>query len=155
MDRVLAYELLKNGGICTIGATRGVGFDFSPPFAGRTTCQGMAYEYAKRVVVEGLTSGEALYELKQDLCPNPPSCDMVENIINFNIYGDPSLHIMPPIPGDFEADGDVDLGDFVILGSQWLVGPGEPSADIAPGGGDGIVDWLDLRVFAENWLAGK
>jgi len=57
-------------------------------------------------------------------------------------------------PGDFDADQDVDFYDFDILACQWLQAPGSPSADIAPETPDGVVDALDLAVFAENWLAG-
>jgi hypothetical protein len=33
--------------------------------------------------------------------------------------------------------------------------PGVPSADIAPPGGDGIVDMNDLGLLVDNWLWGK
>lgn len=55
---------------------------------------------------------------------------------------------------DFNNDDDVDLADFAILGAQWQQPPGEPSADIAPDGGDGIVDRFDLAALVDNWLAG-
>jgi len=58
-------------------------------------------------------------------------------------------------PADVDEDGDVDFADFEILASQWQDEPGIPSADIAPPGGDGIVDELDLDVLCDNWLAGK
>ena len=57
--------------------------------------------------------------------------------------------------GDFEPDCDVDFDDFAVLALQWLQAPGIQSADIAPVGGDGIVDWLDLKELVGNWLAGK
>jgi hypothetical protein len=53
---------------------------------------------------------------------------------------------------DLDRTGIVDLEDFSVLSSQWLGEPGEPSADIAPAGGDGWVDLLDLAELAENWL---
>jgi hypothetical protein len=48
----------------------------------------------------------------------------------------------------------VDYVDFVILSNQWQDEPGDPSADIAPPGGDGTVNSDDLLVVAANWLAG-
>ena len=64
-----------------------------------------------------------------------------------------SLTIIPP-PGDINADGKVNFKDFAILGNQWRQSPGVPSADIAPAGGDNIVDLLDVDALAEDWLAG-
>ncbi len=55
-------------------------------------------------------------------------------------------------PWDFNCDGSVDFDDFAILGNQWLNEPGFPSTDIAPGAGDGVVDFWDLTVFLEHWL---
>jgi hypothetical protein len=56
--------------------------------------------------------------------------------------------------GDFVDPAGVDMRDYAILAGQWRAAPGEPSADIAPDGGDGIVEWLDVRALGGNWLAG-
>jgi hypothetical protein len=53
---------------------------------------------------------------------------------------------------DFVCPDGVGLRDYAVLAEQWQQ-VGEHSADIAPEGGDGVVNWLDLAVFAENWLA--
>jgi hypothetical protein len=59
---------------------------------------------------------------------------------------------------DFVSRADLDKNDivngrdFAILASQWRKSPGIPSADIAPEEGDGMVNWLDLDVFADEWL---
>lgn len=53
---------------------------------------------------------------------------------------------------DLDGMGDVSFGDLTILVSQWLQAPGTPSADIAPGPGDGIVNFLDLAVLADHWM---
>jgi hypothetical protein len=58
-------------------------------------------------------------------------------------------------PGDFDADGDVDLEDFAIFASAWLTESGKtgwnPDCDInVPA--DKSVGMLDLIVFAEHWL---
>ncbi|MBN2019938.1 MAG: carbohydrate binding domain-containing protein [Sedimentisphaerales bacterium] len=54
-------------------------------------------------------------------------------------------------PGNLNLDCDVDFMDLDILASQWLQPPGEPSADIAPPGGDGIVDMFDFALLADGW----
>ena len=54
---------------------------------------------------------------------------------------------------DINQDGSVDVDDLAVMSSQWLDVPGMPSADIAPlPDSDGIVNLLDLRMLAENWL---
>ena len=57
--------------------------------------------------------------------------------------------------GDLEADGDVDFADLAILIDQWLLPPGNPSADIAPQpNGDNIVNFQDFALLANKWLNG-
>jgi hypothetical protein len=58
----------------------------------------------------------------------------------------------PIIPGDLNIDFIVNFLDFAILASQWKDVPGTPSADIAPPGGDGIVDFKDLGAMLEDWV---
>jgi len=56
-------------------------------------------------------------------------------------------------PGDLDKDCDVDNEDFAVLAGQWMQ-QGSYSADIAPDGGDGTVNWFDLKVLIDNWLEG-
>jgi hypothetical protein len=46
----------------------------------------------------------------------------------------------------------VNFVDFAVIGDQWLQAPGVPSADIAPEGGDGVVNFLDLDILVNEWL---
>lgn len=62
--------------------------------------------------------------------------------------------ISPGSP-DIDGDYDVDFFDYAILTYQWKQIPGVPSADIAPPGGDGVVDVKDLAFLVEYWLWGK
>ena len=50
---------------------------------------------------------------------------------------------------DFNDDGSVDLEDLAVLAGCWL--GYDPLVDIAPAGGDGIVNFLDFAKFAESW----
>lgn len=54
---------------------------------------------------------------------------------------------------DISKNGRVELNDLALLAAQWHGVPGTPSADIAPAGGDGSVNSLDLIMLAENWLS--
>jgi serine protease len=53
------------------------------------------------------------------------------------------------IPGDFDRNGWVDFEDMEILTFHWL--EIEASVDIAPEGGDDIIDMLDFAKLAEGW----
>jgi hypothetical protein len=63
-------------------------------------------------------------------------------------------HIMnPPSAADINGDGIVNLLDFGYTSAQWKTdGAFDPSADIAPDGGDGLVDMADLIIYIEQWL---
>jgi len=59
---------------------------------------------------------------------------------------------------DFDQSGCVDLGDFALLAISWKLEYGEdgynPVCDISIPA-DGIIDEKDLKMFTDNWLAGK
>ena len=64
----------------------------------------------------------------------------------------PLKPVLIPV-GDFNADCWIDFYDLEVLCLQWLQVPGDPPADIAPPpDGDGVVNLLDLAVFASRWL---
>lgn len=62
------------------------------------------------------------------------------------------------IAGDFKLDCDVDFSDFSVLADAWLSGLGDSNfclpCDISVPKDD-IINILDLRIFANNWLEGK
>ena len=60
--------------------------------------------------------------------------------------------IVEPI-ADINNDNKVNFKDFAVLAEQWKQ-TGVLSADIAPEGGDGVVDYEDLEAFTGQWLAG-
>jgi len=114
-SNTLSYQLLKNGAICTIGATRDSYPEFEVEFAGTATNAGMAYEYSARLVL-GWTCGEALHDLRQTVYPMGGSEWM--NYLVFNIYGDPSLRLI-----DEKSNGvhyvDKDALGGANNGSSW------------------------------------
>ena len=58
-------------------------------------------------------------------------------------------------PGDIDADGCVDLHDWVILQRGFgcsVSSCGDPRADLAP---DGWIDYLDYLVVTEHWYEGE
>ncbi len=55
------------------------------------------------------------------------------------------------LAGDIDGDNAVDWEDMYLIAQQWLDVPGIPSADIAPDGGDGIVNFIDLAVMAKQF----
>jgi len=54
----------------------------------------------------------------------------------------------PPIPGDADLDGDVDLNDFVTLKLGWSNGDGWDQGDF---NSDGDVDLQDFVLLKQNW----
>ncbi len=54
---------------------------------------------------------------------------------------------------DFDDSGYVDFYDLFYITNNWLLN--EPSADIAPSGGDGIIDFRDFAEIADNWQEKK
>jgi hypothetical protein len=52
----------------------------------------------------------------------------------------------------------VDFEDFAYLALSWMKGDGpagyDPNCDISIPS-DNYIDWLDLAVLTDNWLAGK
>jgi len=53
------------------------------------------------------------------------------------------------IPCDFNYDGTINLKDLRILTNSWLAD--DLLIDIAPDGGDGIINLLDFAKCAESW----
>jgi len=51
--------------------------------------------------------------------------------------------------GDFVCADGVDFNDLDVFMQQWLLE--KLSADVAVGGGDGIVDFIDWVVLADGW----
>jgi len=61
----------------------------------------------------------------------------------------PRLRWQIPLTGDFVCPDGVDFDDFAVFANQWLLK--KLPADVAPGGGDGIVNFIDYAVFADGW----
>ena len=53
---------------------------------------------------------------------------------------------------DLNGDGKTNIIDIRILTLQWLQEPNVPPADIAPEGGDNIVNFQDFVFMAAHWL---
>jgi len=57
------------------------------------------------------------------------------------------------LTADLSGDCDVDFEDLHMMTTDWL--KSASAADIfPPPSGDGIVDFLDFAVLADQWLAG-
>ncbi|MBW8001924.1 MAG: M6 family metalloprotease domain-containing protein [Planctomycetes bacterium] len=61
-----------------------------------------------------------------------------------------SFTTMPPLPGDFDLNCVTDFDDLTQITNNWLTD--YPLADIAPPGGDGIINIDDFAAFARSWL---
>jgi hypothetical protein len=110
----LSYELLRNGAINPIGATRVSWYSVGQTmFENTPSNTGMTLEYARRLIEDEMPSGDALQDLKFDIEPGNSWFWM--NYLDFNIYGDPSIGPYTFNPGNsltveipstvFEGDG--------------------------------------------------
>jgi hypothetical protein len=92
----LAFAILQNGGIATIGATRiSWYFPGQTSFGGDAGNQSMTYEYARRLITEEMHAGEALYDLKQRIIADGT---LWMNYTDYNVYGDPAVGLFPISP---------------------------------------------------------
>ena len=90
----LAYELLKKGGIATLGATApSYGPYNSVPLANSAGIPGLAYEYLKSVIVERMPAGDALFDLKKRIPIAHTYWHFWVNLTLFNLYGDPEVSL--------------------------------------------------------------
>jgi hypothetical protein len=108
----LAYELLKNGAIGTIGAatiSHGPGSPM-PSLRDDAGNAGMAYNFAERLIAQGMSAGEALTDLRRTVDVSNRWWYW-KNYLTFNLWGDPSIGIgshaqaPEPTPGDAGVDG--------------------------------------------------
>ena len=72
-------------------------------------------------------------------------CDLAD----YGEVEDYTINVADGIAGDFAAPVGVDFIDLSIFAEQWLLET--LPWDIAPDGGDGIVNFLDWAVFAGGW----
>jgi lysophospholipase L1-like esterase len=77
--------------------------------------------------------------------------------LHLNVAGQQAManandHALFKQTAELNKDGSVNFVDFAVLGDQWLQEPTFPSADIAPLGGDWVVDFEDFYLMAQEWL---
>jgi Peptidase family C25/Chlamydia polymorphic membrane protein (Chlamydia_PMP) repeat len=137
----LAYALLREGGISTIGATR-LSWSLSGHYiAGEATIEGMAYEYTKRVTAMGMPAARALNMLRQKIVPNSNYSGQWMNYVDCNVYGDPdtTLYASPRPVHNLTRDkrypviqwavDDADEGDEIVLDPGTYTGFGNREID--------------------------
>jgi hypothetical protein len=90
----LAYALLKNGAVATVGATRG-----STGSRGNWTYDStkyanpnFGYAYNRGIIQDGWPAGKALVEAKK------PTGSIHNNELNYNLFGDPETYLLTTFP---------------------------------------------------------
>ncbi len=62
------------------------------------------------------------------------------------------------IAGDVTGDCRVDMPDYAAMAAAWRATSGTPNwnglCDLAPEGGNGVIDLGDMAVMVEQWLVG-
>ncbi|MGE4286076.1 MAG: LamG-like jellyroll fold domain-containing protein [Phycisphaerae bacterium] len=89
----LGWNILKNGGIGTVAASRnGLYWVGETNFTNTSSVGGIGYQYAARLA-EGKTLGQAIWDSKEVLG------FWDNNYYVYNLYGDPSVAVMPEASG--------------------------------------------------------
>jgi len=134
---VSIYSTYKNGGYATMSGTSTA----SPHAAGLA---------ALYIAENGrATDANGVYAIRQALIDSGITQDDPRGLTTLNDPDSNWENIGYYIPGDFNYDGSVDYEDLAIFVSYWL--EDEPFVDIAPLGGDNIINFLDFAKLAENW----
>lgn len=130
----LAWVLLQNGGIATVGATRTSYYTYpATSYIGTGSIGGVGYEYGHRLITDELSCGYALCGLKQDVHYWYDWC--WQNYIVFNVYGDPSVGLNTTLV-DNDADGLPDWWEFYYFDDI----SHNPGDDDDTGGADGLTN---------------
>jgi len=136
----LAYALLKHGAIATVAPVE-------PGGGPKSRRHWRGYDYAARLLVAGVSCGQALFEWREFDVPTTES-EWFGHII-FNLYGDPETYLLPPAVGDPNtpvhnatqdawyaeiqpAVDDANEGDVIVLSPGTYTG--EDNRDIDYGG---------------------
>jgi len=95
----LSYSILKQGGIGSVGATRGSfnGPDVNGDFNHSDGNGGIGFMFYRRLV-NGYSAGEALYLAKFISASYLAGDTGLMNLFNFNLYGDPEVRITDSSP---------------------------------------------------------
>ena len=118
--QTISHMRLKNGAIGTIGAatiSHGPGSPM-PSLRNDAGNAGMAYNFAERLITQGMSAGEALADLRADVGV-ANRWWYWKNYLTFNLWGDPSVgigsHVQapPPEPVDAGVDSGMPVGDAV------------------------------------------
>jgi len=143
----LAYALLVNGGIATVGATRSSWYYVGEKnYVNSSTTGGMGFQYAKRLS-QRLPCGDALWLLKQEM-----PLDLM-NYYVFNLYGDPSVTVLPEKPAPAVSPTDLFLTLGVkgcgFLAEERIYEVENPSAEEITFAVSADAEWLSIDP--ETW----
>lgn len=126
----LAYSLLNNGCIATVGATRISWYwPGQTRFAGSAANSGMTLEYSRRLVADEMYAGDALNDLRLQVAPG---CEeMWTNYLTFNLYGCPAIGVATrageQLPPSVTTQLASNIGDRQAVLNGALVSPGAAS----------------------------
>jgi len=151
-DIALSVQLTSDGGYIIAGQT-GVSYyppNYSDVYLIKTDPNGNS-QWQKTVRGSSWDVGLSVqqtfdggYIIAGYTCDDPGEC--YEDVFLIKLCSDGTLS------ADFNCNGPVYFEDLKVLVDQWLQPPDILSADIAPELGDGIVNFLDFRILANDWL---
>jgi len=147
----LQYQILKNGGVATVSATRvSLYSEGQKSFREALSNAGIGYGYVRKIVLDELPAGDALYQTKTKSISWDNA--WAKNYYDFNIYGDPSVSIssasLPSVPvtpqgrkqvkalenNTFSTNESSSGGGYVFYAFDWGDGKSDITNWINPGG---------------------
>ncbi len=120
--------------------------DYPPP---KIVCLPTITPWSQTEYVAPLTEGSYTVYARVVEGPNEPG--VYTQVAEFTVY-----YCETTSEGDINANCFVDFFDFGYIAEAWKSGPGDDNWDAAcdiSEPKDNFIDELDLKVFAETWLA--
>ena len=129
------YSLLKNGAIASLTASRPTYYyvGTQEPQMSGASCHATAYRFCSRAASNHVTFGEANVAIAQIM--ELYNAGDWNNVMAYNLYGDPSLALRPVLPDDSDADGMPDAWETLLS-----LNPYDPQDAMQDIDGDGLAN---------------
>jgi hypothetical protein len=136
----LSFAALFTGAMTTVGSTRLSYYaQGTYQYTGARTNADLGYKYVDELIASGSSAGQALFDAKTSLADLYSwNAFSWQNLMDFNLYGDPSLSLAPPLqPASLSATmaaqpGSVPSGGQIAVQMKVTNSGGATATSVAP-----------------------